>query len=431
MSNYFQDLLDSGEIIRMMDKRTIITDRMGPWSNQCLTLAWEDASGKVSVTPDEAEILFNYGRLTNVHRIHNGTISMGFIFDDIRNFDAVIVCGTISPSNTIREEILDYAKSKGYITDEPIPVEMFSGTKNLHFNPDGTYKIEYTWTEELKASCNQPHLFRFTQKYFESEFKRRYTFYKDQKFFDANFYKNPKVTVTPDGFILDNLCEDEVFSQDNINAIRGYDFQVGCLSTKIDKNLLLKAIIQLGYADGSVPENLRIKYNASLKELRPEFSFPLYQYTPKLSKDNLSVTLESGELVYSDLAEINQYYVSYNLKVPYSEVVRQLMKHFETLMKKTYDDKTCRVRFNPYNQSVSFEAYYEKDPKYSLCGQFEKDLVTLDYAISLFQMYSQTNSDRMIYSIMCFYASESTFPYQELFTFYFSHLESKLEIPAL
>lgn len=431
MSAYFQSLLDSGQVVRMMDKRTIITDRMGPWSNQCLTLAWEDASGKVSISPDEAEILFNYGRLTNVQRIHDGTICMGMIFSDIRNFDAVIVCGIISPSNNMRQEILDYAKSKGYISLAPVPVEMFSGTKVLIFNNDGTYKIKYTWSEKLKANCNSPHLYRFTQKYFETEFKRKRNYFENHQISYTAFYQAPKITITPEGFVLDNLREDEAFSRENIDAIRSYDIQVGCLSTKVDKNILLKALVRLGFGDSSVPENLRIKYDASLREPHPEFSFPLYQYTPKLGKDNLFVPLESGDLIYYDLIEMDQYQVTYRIKVPYSEEVRQMMVNFEKLMKKTYDDKVCHVRFSRFSQSISFETHYEKDPKYSLCGQFEKELVTLDYAISLFQMYSKLNYDQMIFAIMCFYASDTAFPYQELFTFYFSHLEGKLEIPAL
>lgn len=427
MSAYFQSLLDSGKVIRMVDERTIITDRMGPWSNQCLVLAWENASGEISISPDEAEILFNYGRLENVQRIYNGTISMGMIFSDIREFDAAIVCGTISPSNKIRQGILDYAKSREYITPEPVPVEMFNGAKHLTCNPDGTYTITYIWSKELKKDCNPYHLYRFTEKYFESEFKRKRHHFVDGKNFKTDFYKAPKITIEANnGFELTNLTEEEVFCRDNIDALRAYDIQISCLSTKVDKNILLKALIQAGFVD-SLPINLRIKYDASLREAHPQFSFPLYQYTPRLSKDNLLVHLHSGDLIYSNYIETNQYRVSYRLKVPYSEKIRSLMKNFETLIKKTHDMEKCRVWFDPYAQSINLEMHYEEDPKYSLCGQFEKDLVTLDYAISLLQKFNESNSDQLIYDIMCFYASDTTFPYQELFSFYFSHLESNLK----
>lgn len=45
MSNYLNSLLNSRENFRLEDERTIITDRMGPWSNQNLVLAWETANG--------------------------------------------------------------------------------------------------------------------------------------------------------------------------------------------------------------------------------------------------------------------------------------------------------------------------------------------------------------------------------------------------
>lgn len=426
MSNYFQSLLDSGKIIRIMDERTIITDRMGPWSNQCLTLAWEDANGDYSISPDEAEILFNYGRLQNVQRIYDGTICPGMIYSDIRQFNAAIVCGTISPSNTIRQGILDYAKSKGYITPEPVPVEMFSGTKYLTCNSDGTYTISYVWSDELKKTCNPHHLNRFTEKYFDAEFKRKHHHFADGKNFETAFYKAPQLTVLSSGFEISNLLEKEVFSRENIDAIRSYDIQVGCLSTKVDKNILLKALIQAGFVD-SLPINLRIKYDASLREKHPQLSFPLYQYNPQLSKDNLLLHLQSGDLIYMDYIEMDQYSVSYHLKVPYSEKIRTLMKNFATLMEKTHDRENCRVWFSPNDQSVRMETKYEEDPKYSLCGQFEKELVTLDYAISLVQKFNESNSDQLIYDIMCYYASDTTFPYQELFSFYFSHLESNLK----
>lgn len=428
MSNYFQNLLDSSKIFHMVDKRTIITDRMGPWSNQCLTLAWEDATGECSVSPDEAEILFNYGRLSNVQRIYDGTISMGMIYADIREFNAVIVCGIITPSNNIRKEILDYAKSRGYIAFSPTPVEMLNGTKYLERNNDGSYKITYLWSSKIKADCVPHHLNQFTEKYFRNEFKRKRTHFSNGTTTTSAFYSAPKITITADGFIIDNLLESEVFTRENIDAIREYDIQIRCLSTKIDKNVLLKALIQFGYMY-SLPENLRLSYNASLRDPTPYLSLPLYQYTPKLSKDNLFVPLKSGDLIYfsSDILGINRYSVSYKLKVPYSECVRELMKNLETLMKKTYDSEKCDIKFNPFRQTIRIEMPFVEDPKYSLCGQIEKELVTLDYAISLLEECKKSNYDQLVYAILRFYASDTNFPSEELFNFYFTHLNSNLQ----
>lgn len=425
MSNYLNALLNSENTFRLEDKRTIITDRMGPWSNQDLTLAWETASGEPCVTPEEAEVLFDYGKLSNVQRDYSGKLYMETTFCDIRTFDGAIVCGTLSPGLYLREEILEYARSKGYITEEPTDVQMFNGTKSLNFNQNGTYKITYIWSEKIKSEATTERLYQFTKKYFETEFQRERHSFEHGQVFKVMYYSNPKLEITKDGFSIDNLLESQVFRRENIDAIREYDLQIGCLSTKIDKNLLLKGLIQLGFAY-DLPENLRIKYDASIKEKSPNNYLPLFQYTPKLSKDNKAVVLGSGIAVYSYSTQFHNYTVSYKPTVPYSEYVRCLMKNFETLMKKAYETNGYYVSFSPFNESVYFSVNRKEEPGYSLCSQFEKEIVALDYAISILQRFNELNSHQLFFAIMKFYASDTNFPYTELFNFYYSHLESRL-----
>ncbi len=425
MSKYLSNLLNSEEIFRLEDRRTIITDRMGPWSNQNLTLVWETASGKPCVTPEEAEVLFDYGKLSNVQRDYAGKLYMETTFCDIRTFDGAIVCGTLYPGLHLREEILEYAKSKGYITEKPVDVQMFNGTKSLSFDAGGTYKITYIWSEKIKREATPERLYHFTKKYFEMEFQRKRDVFQNDKVHKFMYYSNPRLEITQEGFSIDNLLDWQVFRRENIDAIREYDLQIGCLSTKIDKNLLLKGLIQLGFAC-DLPENLRIKYNASIEEKSPSNYLPLFQYSPKLSKDNKSVVLGSGIAVYSYSTEFHNYTVSYKLTVPYSEYVRCLMKNFETLMKKTYETNGCYVGFSPFTESVYFNVSRKEEPGYSLCSQFEKEIVTLDYAISILQRFNDLNNHQLFFAIMRFYASDTNFPYTELFSFYYSLLESKL-----
>lgn len=424
MSNYLNDLLNSEKTFRLEDERTIITDRMGPWSNQNLVLAWETANGNPCVSPNEAEVLFEYGKLSNVQRNYRGELYMEFTFSDIRSFDGAIVCGILSPELHLREEILEYAKGMGYITDKPVDIEMFNGTKSLICNPDGTYKITFVWSQKVKENCNAIHMYQFTQKYFAIEFQRECTHLFNQP--AKKYYSNPKFEISNEGFSIDNLRACEVFNRENIDAIREYDIQLWCLSTKIDKNLLLKGLIQVGFAAYSVPENLQIKYDATLREKHSENNLPLYQYTPKLGKENKSVTLKSGIATYSYLSDYAQYTVSYHSNVPYSEYVRSIMKNFETLMQKAYQGEHCYVRFDPYRESVYFCVNKKEEPEYSLCSQFEKEIVILDYAISLYQMFGKLNDDQMLFAIMKFYASDVNFPYRELFTFYYSLLKNRL-----
>lgn len=264
----------------------------------------------------------------------------------------------------------------------------------------------------------------FTRKYFEVEFQRECAHLFNQP--AKKYYSNPKFEISADGFSIDNLLEYEVFNHKNIDAIREYDIQLSCLNTKVDKNLLFKGLIQLGFAAYSVPENLRIKYDATLREKHPENNLPLYQYTPKLGKENKSVVLRSGIATYSYLSNYAQYTVSYHSNIPYSEYVRSIMSNFETLMQKSYQTDTCYVHFNPYSESVCFVVNKKEEPEYSLCAQFEKEIVILDYAISLYQMFEKLNDDQMIFAIMEFYASDSNFPYTELFNFYYFLLNSRL-----
>ena len=119
MDNYIKNIIEVGKSYSMNDYRTIITDRMGPWSNQDLRLAWEGNGNRscISISPDEAEILFEKGLLKNVQRDYKDELYMESVYCDIREFDGAIVCGLLSPSTKLRKGILEYAKRMGYILD--------------------------------------------------------------------------------------------------------------------------------------------------------------------------------------------------------------------------------------------------------------------------------------------------------------------------
>ena len=131
MSTYVESLLEAKNICELNDTRTIITDRMGPWSNQNVELAWEGVcNGKlISITPDEAKLLFENGLTRNVVQKEDGEISIHWIFDDIRIFHRAIVCGILAPTTAkgIRKEFVDYGKKMGYITEKMTPINMKTG----------------------------------------------------------------------------------------------------------------------------------------------------------------------------------------------------------------------------------------------------------------------------------------------------------------
>lgn len=77
----------------------------------------------------------------------------------------------------------------GYITDIMTPVKMFSGTKSLIFNTDGTYSILFVWNDSVLKKINQELLHNFTK----------------------NFFRNYSVEVKNNGILMLNLSEDFAF----------------------------------------------------------------------------------------------------------------------------------------------------------------------------------------------------------------------------
>ncbi len=422
MDKYLKDIMESGKIYYMNDHRTIITDRMGPWANQDLVLAWEgDGKGShICVSPDEVEILFKNGLVTNVQRNFWKKLYMESVYADIRTFDGAIVCGILSPRTKLRDGILEYAKRMGYILEHSEPVQMFNGTKSLITNDNSIYTITYEWAEHVKQQFNMELVRHFTRKFFEVEFKER-----KYRFTQNKFYTNPTFTISETGFSIGNLTEKEVFDRISIDAFREYDIELIGLSYKIDKNILLKAIVQLGFTCFSCPENLTIMYESSIEKPSFEQILPLYQYTPALGKNNNGVKLESGTILYSYSTEYVEENFVYKLEVPYSEGIRNLMSNFETLMKKTYEQDGFRVSFSPYNETVGFYIYKKGIADY-YAAQLEKELVILDYAISMYQKLNQLNHHQMFHSIMHFLATDINFPYKEIFNFYYDSVRNSL-----
>lgn len=421
MDNYLKDILESGNVYYMNDERTIISDRMGSWSKQDLVLAWE-GDGKnrlsISVSPDEAEILFEHGLLSNVQKDPEDGFYIETVHCDIRQFDGAIVCGVISPSTKLREGILEYSKRMGYILDCPTPVEMFNGTKLLTCNDNGplkTYKITYKWSNQILKKFNIELVKNFTQKFLENEFANR-----KYRFTSTLFYSSPELSIEEDGFSVDNLLEREAFSRTCIDLFRVYDIQVRLLSPDINITFLLKATIQLAFVCDSCPENLYSAYEYSLKDPTLNMSLPIDTYNSALSKENRKLKLQSGKIIYSYSSDSEFECYTYQLEVPYSEAVRSLMKNTEIILKKSYMAEGLNIEFNPNNECIYVRIFKKEFANYK--AKFEKDFITLDYAISMLKKTSELNYYQMIGSILELMASDTNLPYRELFTYYFDLL---------
>ena len=422
MDNYIKNIIEAGKVYSMNDFRTIMTDRMGGWRNQDIRLAWEgDGKDRASIciSPDEAEILFEKGLLKKVQRDYKDKLYIQTVYCDIREFDGAIVCGMLSPSTIMRNSIRDYAKKMGYIIDKPVPVEMFNGTKSLTCNENGTYKITYKWSDEVLGKFNMETVRHFTRRFFDREFAEIKVCFKNKK-----FYKSPILTVSEKEFSVDNLSEKETFNRISIDAFREYDIQVKLLSPTIDRVNLLKALVYIGFACDSCPENIHMRYEESLKTTNLFLNLPHAPYTPVLSQERKSVKLHSGTVVSVPSICGSEYYY-YKIDIPYCEGVRCLRKNFERLMEAKYERKFFYISFEPYSERVGFMVLNDAVGHFG--NQIEDEFAILDYAITILQNIANLNYHQLVRTMLDFFASDVTVPYKETFDYYYKWLYENLK----
>lgn len=422
MDNYIKNILEAGKVYEMNDYRTIMTDRMGGWNNQELRLAWE-GDGKdrdtISISPDEAEILFEKGLLKYVQRDYKGNLYIPTYYCDVREFDGAIVCGMLSPSSIMRNGIREYTKKMGYILDKPTPVEMFNGTKSLICNENGTYKITYKWSDEVLGKFNMEAVQHFTRRFWKREFDEARACFSDKK-----FYESPILTVSEKEFSVDNMSEKETFDRISIDAFREYDIQLKLLSPAIDRVNVLKALIYLAFACDSSPLNIQMRYEESFKHSKLFLNLPLTQYTPVLSQKCKSVKLHSGTAIYCKNDCWNETYY-YKIDVPYCEGIRRLMRNFATLMNTKYENNYFRVSFNPLTESVEFLVWNMAVGHFG--NQLEDEFAILDYAITIYQNLKDLNYHQMLATVLKFFASDISLPYKETFEYYYDWLYRNLK----
>ncbi len=389
MNSYVNGLIKSQSVCTMNDKRTIITDRMGSWGKQDVVLTWEGDSdnGIVSITPDEVELLFAKGLIRNVARGENGMLYEKLVYLDIRTFDGAIVCGILAPNTRahLRQEIFDYAKKMGYVTDKMTPVEMFSGTKSLIFNTDGTYSIFFGWHDSIIKEIQQSLLYKFT----------------------SNFFKGQSFEIKNNGVLMTRLSESQVFSRKNIDTFRKYDIQLLYLQPEFDKKLLLRAIMQRAFIqlpcntlrDGQFEEI----GNIAIPEDRQEY----LSFNEFGKKD-----LNCGT-VYRNNDFGNEIY-TYQITVPYTEYIRELMVDAEKLLKAKYGKKVY-VGFLGFNQNIRISCNGE-----TIASDVERELISLDYAMMFLRDESKFNSSQLYYSIISLLESDSSGQFRDE---YFSYLK--------
>ena len=338
----------------------IITDRMGTFEEQSVTLAWKgECKGKdVVITPEEVEILFENGLIKNVARGKNGQLYQKATYLSNNLLDGVIVCGILAPSvyRKMRQEIRDYARKMNYISDTMIPVTMVSGTKSLIFNPDKTYNIFLKWHDDIMKKIPLELLDKFTR----------------------NYFKGKKIVIKSDGILLENLLEHEVFSRENIDLIREYDIQVFYLNPEIDKILLLRAVIQRAFVE--IPRNM-LRDGQFEKQGIVEIPENRQEYLEFDQFDEKS--MNCGVIDHN--AEYHIY--TYQITVPYTEYIRETMLDTEKILNEKYGEADVWVLFSGVNQHIQI-CYGESTNSIQL-QEIERDLIVLDYAMTLLRDENQ------------------------------------------
>ena len=357
MKSYVDEIINLHTVYEFMCSREIITDRMGPWENQYVTLTWEGRCEHkaIELTPDEVEVLFERGLTKNVLRLEDGKIHMKTIFLDDYSYVGAIVCGILAPNTLahMREGIIEYAKKIGYISEEMTPVEMTSGTKALIFNTDGTYDISFKWNEK-------------TRKTIESGFLRQFT---------SCYFRDFDIFMVSDGVILKNLSEDNVFSKENIDIIRKYDIQLRCLDPQIDRKILLQAIMQRAFI--SLPQNILSKEYFNPDRVGNNITIP-NKCKKSIHFNKFGIKhMMCGTVSYDKMLGT---YV-YSIDVPYSEYIRELMLNAKKIIEYKYG---IHAVFLPFRECIDVSS--NKRNK-----KIEKELIILDYAIKLLHIEKNFN----------------------------------------
>lgn len=392
---YVDELVEKGETICFNYPRSIITDRMGPWDEQNVKVAWvQDRPKRVVATPEEAEVLFNKGLTENVVRGEDGALYMQYVYCVASSFNGAIVCGVLAPSTKaeLRPEIFEYIKKMGYVTEEMTPVEMAMGTKSLIFNADGTYSVSYSWHESVLKNIKRGVLEAFTKNFFAQK---------------------PVEIMATDGILMTNLSEDEVFSRKNIDLFRNYDIQLMYLSKAYDKELLLYAFMKREFI--YEPSNTFGRRN--FKKLG-NVEIPVNPINSLAFNEFGKLQMNSGKL--SLYPWDNCYDCTYKITVPYSESIRELMVDTEKLLKAKFGKKV-RVIFSGFHECISVSTEDK-----SITSLIERELVALDYAITLLRAEDEFNGSQLRYCILSLLEADSTGTYRDAYHSYMQLFKTAL-----
>ena len=126
-----------------IDNTHVMTDYMGGWTDQWIEIGWYDCKSDSYFNLDEVKEIYEKGEADNVGVREDGSLYMKSNWLDARTAFSII-CGIPFGVHDEDENLLSYAKKIGLVKENPIPIQMYSGTKYLEIREDGLYTIKYT-----------------------------------------------------------------------------------------------------------------------------------------------------------------------------------------------------------------------------------------------------------------------------------------------
>lgn len=210
-----------------IDNIHVMTDYMGGWSKQWKEIGWYDQNSKAYFNPDEVKEIFNQGEADNVGIGDDGSLYMKSCWLDARTAFSII-CGIPFDVDEKYTNLLSYAKKIGWVTENPIPIQMYSGTKMLVINEDGTYTVKYV----LDGSKYIDPCVEFIEKICVGKIKRlknsTYTYRSNGVEEKRYYFTCGEVIFDKDNLtlIIKDIPYSEVYKRELIDAIRNLDLEL-------------------------------------------------------------------------------------------------------------------------------------------------------------------------------------------------------------
>lgn len=210
-----------------IDNTHVMTDYMGGWDDQWREIGWYDSNSKMYFNPDEVKEIFDNDEAENVGIREDGSLYMKTRWLDARTAFSII-CGIPFGVSEKNENLLSYAKKVGWVTESPIPIKMYSGTKELIVNEDGTFAVKYILDRDKYKSPNTEFLKKICVGKIKRLKNKTYICYRNCTEERVHYFYCGNVDFDKENLtlIINDIPYSEVYKRNLIDAIRNLDLEL-------------------------------------------------------------------------------------------------------------------------------------------------------------------------------------------------------------